>query len=57
MSKPSVNKWAIEVVTKAHVSVPIGNGEFMYHEIKIHTDDSVWDIIDNFLEDKYEIFE
>ena len=57
MSKPNVNKWAIEVHTKAQVSVPIGDGEFMYHEISIVTDDSIWDIVDAFLEDKYEITE
>ena len=28
MSKPKVNKDDVEITTKAHVCIPIGNGEY-----------------------------
>jgi hypothetical protein len=55
MSKPKVCKWDIQVSTVARVNVNIGGNEWMYHEVKIANDDSIWDIVDNFLENKYDI--
>ena len=57
MSKPKVNKEDVEITTKAHVCIPIGNGEYMYHEFRLYTDESTHWYVEEQLENKYEFTE
>ena len=56
-SKPKVCRWDINIETKAIVHVPVGDGEYMYHEFEFHIDDGMFDVIQERLEEHYEITE
>lgn len=57
MSKPKVNLLDIEFANKVIVNVPVGGGEYMYHEFSFYPDDSTLDYVLDQLGDKYEITE
>ena len=57
MSKPKVNLLDIEFANKVIVNVPVGKGEYMYHEFSFYPDDSTLDYVLDQLGDKYEITE
>lgn len=57
MSKPKVNLLDIEFTNKVIVNVPVGNGEYMYHEFTMYDDNSTLDYVLEQLGEKYEITE
>ena len=57
MSKPKVNLLDIEFANKVIVNVPVGKGEYMYHEFTMYPDDSTLDYVIEQLGEKYEITE
>lgn len=57
MSKPKVNRVDLEIANVVKVNVPVGHGEFMYHEFTMYPDDNTLDYVLEQLGDKYEICE
>ena len=57
MSKPKVNFLDIEIANKVIVNVPVGGGEYMYHEFKFFPDETTLEYIFELLGERYEITE